>query len=454
MQSLNDDMDELYRRAGEEYPLHTSGADWDNVMHKLHHAVEDLPEENKKKKDYRYLWLLLLLPLGFMIGRYIGNDKKAFISKANNHVHVSAASAGKTPAANAGLEMGSITTKEQNTSQGIKDVDNKKLVRSSNVNKTAGSLANSTSKSNDGVQEKVVKPSSVASSVKMETAVEGTKNKGKNALADKTSTKEPRENTSTINNPIKPAAITQEGVAAAKPTFAPMEATSTADTSKKVNLLPNKDVAAMAGKASKKNNQKPFKPTLSWSFVIGPDISTVKLQRTSTTGYSLGLLLGYQFSRTLSVEAGVLWDRKNYYTDGKYLDTSRLKLPMHSTVLNADGYCNMVEIPVNIRYDFKPRQNHSWFVSAGLSSYLMKQEQYDLNYERYNQPYFNYYGYKNSSKDWFSILNVSAGYQRSIGKSASMRIAPYIKLPLRGVGIGKLPISSTGIYISFSRSVH
>jgi hypothetical protein len=206
-------------------------------------------------------------------------------------------------------------------------------------------------------------------------------------------------------------------------------------------------------KKSKQKKPGSWKSRLSYSLVAGPDVSTVKLQRTSKTGFSLGLMLGYKISSKLSVEAGVLWDRKNYYTNGKYMDTSRLKLPAHSKVLDAEGYCNMIEIPVNARYAFITRPNHSWFFSAGLSSYLMQEEDYTLNYERYNQPYVKDYGYMNSTKDWFSIMNLSVGYQRSLGRNTRLGIAPYVKLPLRGVGIGKLPVSSTGIYLSVSRFI-
>jgi len=52
MQSLNDDMDELFRRASDEYPLNTNGADWNKVLQQLHHTNKDLPDDNHKKKIY------------------------------------------------------------------------------------------------------------------------------------------------------------------------------------------------------------------------------------------------------------------------------------------------------------------------------------------------------------------------------------------------------------------
>src|SRR3954471_14954944 len=73
MQSLNDDMDELFRRAADEYPLNTDGSDWNKLMQKLHQVKDELPETEKKQNDFNYLWFLLLLPLGFICGRDLGN---------------------------------------------------------------------------------------------------------------------------------------------------------------------------------------------------------------------------------------------------------------------------------------------------------------------------------------------------------------------------------------------
>src|SRR5476651_2729363 len=66
MQELNDDMDDLFRRAAENYPLQTNSSDWDKVLSALL-AAETTPAVNPtqtKKSDYRQvLWLLLLLPV-------------------------------------------------------------------------------------------------------------------------------------------------------------------------------------------------------------------------------------------------------------------------------------------------------------------------------------------------------------------------------------------------------
>ena len=40
MQYVNDDMDELFRKAAKDYPLDTSGSDWSKVAAALQHAAD------------------------------------------------------------------------------------------------------------------------------------------------------------------------------------------------------------------------------------------------------------------------------------------------------------------------------------------------------------------------------------------------------------------------------
>jgi len=212
-----------------------------------------------------------------------------------------------------------------------------------------------------------------------------------------------------------------------------------------------------AGNIAKTNTKKAGSQKGIYAVVLGgPDWSTVKMQSTEQAGYSLGILVGYRFNNRLSIETGLLWDKKNYYSDGQYFDKSKIN-SIHpiDKILSVDGYCNMFEIPLNLSYYFANRNNHGFFVTTGLSSYLMKKEYY--SYEAsgyYGSPWTNDSTYFNSSKNLFSILQISGGYEFSIGKNTNIRIEPYVKIPLGGIGIGNMPISSMGIYFGISHLFH
>jgi len=95
----------------------------------------------------------------------------------------------------------------------------------------------------------------------------------------------------------------------------------------------------------------------------------------------------------------------------------------------------MFEIPVAIQYDVYSGAKHSVFVAASLHSYLMKREDYDITYDRYNMNYSANYSYRNSTDNWFAVAGFSAGYCTVLGKQGNISFAPYIKLPLKGLGV-------------------
>ncbi|MEJ0080513.1 MAG: hypothetical protein WDM78_06050 [Puia sp.] len=92
----------------------------------------------------------------------------------------------------------------------------------------------------------------------------------------------------------------------------------------------------------------------------------------------------------------------------------------------------------------------------------MKKENY--NYEAVKNTWANgspvdsayaaYKTYKNTTNNIFAIIQVSGGYEYSIGKNTTIRIEPYVKIPLQGVGIGSMPISSMGLYFGISHLFH
>ena len=58
MQYVNDDMDDVFRKAAEGYPLDTTGADWNKVLAGLEGREE--PKQPVKRKERRQYLLLLM----------------------------------------------------------------------------------------------------------------------------------------------------------------------------------------------------------------------------------------------------------------------------------------------------------------------------------------------------------------------------------------------------------
>jgi len=217
------------------------------------------------------------------------------------------------------------------------------------------------------------------------------------------------------------------------------------------------DVVAPKVRAQSKTPaaKKAPKPSHAYIGVFGaPDFSMVRFQSMKGVGTTFGLILGYSFNDRWAVETGLYLDRKRYYTEGEYFNTDKVLMPPgYSKLLNVDGTCDMWEIPVNVRYNFNTSQRIKWFATAGLSTYLMTSENYTYLVQNNWNTEENYWNIHKPSQYWFSIVNLSAGFERRIGKIGNLRLEPYVRIPLSGIGTGSLPIVSAGLNIGLVRQL-
>jgi hypothetical protein len=113
------------------------------------------------------------------------------------------------------------------------------------------------------------------------------------------------------------------------------------------------------------------------------------------------------------------------------------------------GYCQMWELPLLVRYNFALKPTSSFFVSTGLSSYFMKHQAYTYDYKN-NQGVWGSSSWSSDStfNHVFSILDLSAGFEKKIGKHISLQVEPYARIPLSGVGFGDIRLSSYGLNLN------
>jgi hypothetical protein len=186
--------------------------------------------------------------------------------------------------------------------------------------------------------------------------------------------------------------------------------------------------------------------------VSGIDLSSIHFQSLKT-GVSKGLIIGYSFNKHWSVESGLLWDNKRFYDDGSTFAPPGYTPTGGVRIVGVNGKSRLYEWPINVKYVIVPEIN-GLFTTLGFSSYYMKHENYDYEYVQNNQPGgHNYLAYTNVSKNWFSVLNMSLGYSHKLGGVGSVRVEPYLKVPLKNLGVGNMPIMSTGLNIGFTRSL-
>ena len=202
--------------------------------------------------------------------------------------------------------------------------------------------------------------------------------------------------------------------------------------------------APVVKKEPEKKQDKKVKG-LELGLMTGPDLSTVKFGPVYKTGYNFGVQVGYRFSNRWSVNTGVIYTKKFYKADSADFHY-KTNWPNYK-LRNVEGNCAMWEIPVNVRYDISYNEKRRWFVSTGLSTYLMDKEDYILYYGNNWNNYITEAPVNNdvNSNYIFSIVNLSAGMERSFGKRFSLQAEPYLKVPLKGLGMGSMRMTSYGV---------
>ena len=221
---------------------------------------------------------------------------------------------------------------------------------------------------------------------------------------------------------------------------------------RKYNAKGNLPTEDAVDKAHKNSRTAYVNRALKIGLVAGPDYTDVNKADNNKFSTNVGLTVGYEVFKHWSVNTGFIYTKKNYSANGQDFH-SKPGYMAYDSLLFVKGNCAMFEIPLSIRYDFSAGKKTSFFVNGGLSSYLMSSENYQYFYIDTSWPTrvpwrSNWIAYHNPKNYLFAVASLSAGIEEQLGKGFSLQAEPFAKIPLKGVGIGSLELSSYGIYFS------
>ncbi len=420
----------MFRRAASNYPLNTNSADWNKVLSALD-ASEKVEENNFFSRHLKYpntllLLLLLCVPLicvdyFFVNTRIMPNEKTAKIPAEAVSYKVLHNTANTALKANDERLLSVIKSKTRN-------------------NDYPGEVINRKQSDGDDIkfyEREIVRNNDTMTKVFLKPLLKSpNKNEG---LAEFKSTSEGKY--ADKNPPVKLKAGNSINTVLPKP-----------ETDFKITsdpIISNENQLKKEATPKTTKNQRLYAGLLA-----GPDFSTVKFQSVTKTGFSAGLLIGYRLNKKLAAETGVLWDKKFYYTEGKYFNPKNILIPSSIEIGDVTGSCIMIEWPLNLFYTIKSNKKSFLSANAGISSYFMKNENYSYTFQSNGIEDEWHLSYKNSSVNLFSVVNLGIAYNHSVSKSSLLRIQPYIKIPVSsGIGIGRLPISSAGLYVGLTKRI-
>jgi hypothetical protein len=408
MQYVNDDSDELFRRAGKDYPLNTNRSNWETLANKLYPDKKFAIGESKNN-NIRLRWLLLLIPLPWLCHhtatcweKYTGTLP---VKKANDLVNVERPTKEALYLVIKGGEQPSLPGHQLKSLPAPSSLDNipgKEMMPDHTTGSNWEALG--TPKSYQ-YQEAI-----------LEDAKDADHRRPTLALT-----------TYAVNIPLQLSFSTHPLAVTRKNRSGPVNAIERQNGSSKRFYL------------------GPF---------AGVNLTTVKAQQVNSDGIDLGVVAGYKINRRWHIEVGMFSVHKKYYTTGNSFNTSGIHTPANATLTFVKGNCRMLEWPVVIHYNLSTSKN-TWYIGAGVTNFLMKQEDYDYEYLYVNSGRTVKYhkSYQKTSYHGLSAGQVSGGFHFQLPNDWAMRAELYGQIPLKGIGLGNLPLATTGLRLGITNSV-
>ena len=193
-----------------------------------------------------------------------------------------------------------------------------------------------------------------------------------------------------------------------------------------------------------------------YGLIGGLHMNAIKDEGFKKTGFDIGLLGGYRFSRDFSLESGMLFAKKYYWTSGKNFDMSGMgtSMPAGMDMLEVHGSSQIIEIPVHVRYDFALKKAHRFYSLAGFSSYILTEENNQYDYMLNGTQGKMSSTYEQNQTYFASCIDFALGYEKNLGYKTRLRIEPYIQLPVDGIGVGHLLVKSAGLRFGITNALH
>lgn len=424
----NIEFQRLFQRVSENYPLNTDSANWNAVLEKLE------KEGNKKgiflKKRLIYLLILLAVSIfsAIMMNLYIN-------WKDLNKTTI-------VPTLNQQLDSEKTLLKKLTDAVYDKVLDSisqNKLHEKENVVVTSINLLPKT------------KQRSSKNSFDLQSL--GIKNKNTiiPPLNKNVVTTSPQESHLINSNPSTVSASTEDSKKISKVLADSVEVVSNSSTNH-LNILTDSSVKENRAASPIKIKKPAFEKYLYAGLLYAADKSSINFEPSKGIGYSLALALGYQFSKRFSIESGIHIEKKEYYTTGEHFDKSIL--PATGKILWIESENKLLEIPITLKTNFSPGKKHQFFGSIGVSSYLINNESYEYEEELNGVIQSEFVQFTKNSSSLFATTNLSIGYEYKFISGLRLRLEPYLNLPLSGIGKGKEPILSKGVYFGLIYDFH
>ena len=183
------------------------------------------------------------------------------------------------------------------------------------------------------------------------------------------------------------------------------------------------------------------------TFTTGLESSGTKLGNLGAVKPVYGAGLQYS-SGKIFLRTGALVTKKIYAAKDKDYNRKAGTWMSNVTFDNIDANCKVVEVSVTVGYQISSNKKTNVYVAAGSSSFFMKKEDYQFYFKgQSGNDTTRAASFTNNSNHYFSSINLSAGIEQKVTGKLSITAEPQIKIPVSGIGFGKIKLYGAGVLI-------
>lgn len=420
MQEVDNHMDDLFKKAAEDYPLRVSKGKFDDIMPLVGNVAGNTTQANSVKPGKNRLAILLLSILILFVGTDIvlNHVSKPSPNQPTSNVSEKIVS----PVTKSSVDVKNSTTATSKSSKEEESISTELAQNTKTSTQISKDYSSINKKGETGTTLNPVKKKFIQTKIGMVPANEEN-TREQNFLTLRHSSPLPRK----IQGYDRPKpAIIGEGIL--NPS----------------NLLTGEPPIKIENKTIKP------KPSLYFGLVVGSELNRVKEQEMNRPSFNGGLMVGLKFSKKFSIETGVLLAQKKYYSEGRYFKPKAGSMPANMLVKSLQSECNFIEIPLSIKYDLSTGPK-KFYLKAGFSSFVLTKEKNNYDAMVGTQPQEIVSLYQTNRTYLAAAVRLSGGYQIGMRKGVDFRIEPYLQVPTRGIGVGFMPLSTAGLQILLTR---
>ena len=191
-----------------------------------------------------------------------------------------------------------------------------------------------------------------------------------------------------------------------------------------------------------------LRPQLSYGLLGAGEVTSVGMERALRWGARGGVIAHVGLGRHWEAQLGLSYGRKRYHAAPDHYHMAEGFWVGGVAATDTESAADIWEVPLLATYHLRDRRRESSvFVSAGLTSYLLRKETFAYSYSREVPDQNHGHSMYNQHRTVLGIAQFQLGYRLLQGDRLTYRISPFVSVPLSGVGYGDVQLYTGGVSV-------